>query len=114
MTKLLHLIAISICTFIVFGFIDSLFFGIFLNEGLSSIFIKIGINSNNSDIMVGSVSASTAILFAYYIKRYSKRMFGELIEHPFLDIVGVITGTFLYILVFRQYKKYKPLLLREL
>jgi hypothetical protein len=99
------ILIISITTFLIFGFIDSLFFGIFLNDGLANIFSKIGITSNNSDIMVGSLSASLAIIISSYIKNYSKNVFGELIEHPALDIIGIILGTYLYVVLVREYRK---------
>ena len=106
MTSLpLNILILSITTFIVYGFIDSLFFGIFLHEGLANFFNKFGLRQNNSDIMVGAVSSSVAIIISTYIKNYNKKKFGELIEHPIFDIIGIILGTYLYILVVREYKK---------
>ena len=55
--------------------------------------------------MVGAVSSSVAIIISTYIKNYNKKKFGELIEHPIFDIIGIILGTYLYILVVREYKK---------
>ena len=102
-----QVLLISITTLVLFGFIDSLFFGIFLNEGLSSLFEKIGLNSNNSDVMVGALSASIALVVATFIKKYNKHMFGEIIEHPALDILGILLGTYIYIVVVRYYVKLK-------
>jgi|UniRef100_A0A6C0EWF1 hypothetical protein len=99
------IILLSITTFLIFGFIDSLFFGLFLDEGLANFFSKLGIRRDNSDIMVGSLSGSIAIIISSYIKNYSKNIFGELIEHPALDIIGILLGTFLYILLIREYRK---------
>jgi hypothetical protein len=102
-----QILLISVTTFILFGFADALFFGIFLNEGMSNIFEKIGLTANNSDIMVGALSASVALVMTTYIKKYNKRLLGELIEHPALDILGILVGTYLYILFVREYRKLK-------
>ncbi len=102
-----QILLVSVTTFILFGFTDALFFGIFLNDGMSSIFEKIGLTADNSDIMVGSLSSSVALVAATYIKKYNKQVFGELIEHPALDILGIILGTYLYITVVREYRKLK-------
>lgn len=100
-----QILLVSIITFILFGFTDALFFGIFLNEGLANFFSKLGITSNNSDIMVGALSASVALVVATYIKKYNKQLFGELIEHPALDIIGILLGTYIYIVLIREYRK---------
>jgi hypothetical protein len=97
------ILLVSVITFIVFGFFDSLFFGIFLNEGLAKLFNKIGLRPNNSDIMVGSLASSVAIFVSTYIKNYNKKVFGEIIEHPIVDIAGIIIGTYLYIVIVREY-----------
>ena len=99
------IILLSITTFLIFGFIDSLFFGLFLDEGLANFFSKLGITSNSSDVMVGALSASVALVVATYIKKYNKRLFGELIEHPALDIIGILLGTYLYIVIVREFRK---------
>jgi len=98
-----QLILISLCTFIVFGFIDALFFGIYLSDGAANLFEKIGLNADNSDIMVGALSASTAIIASTYIKKVNHRIFGEIIEHPLLDVAGILLGTYLYIVIVRRY-----------
>ena len=103
----IQILLTSIVTFIIYGFIDSLFFGIFLNEGLAQIFNKIGLRPNNSDIMVGALSSSVAIVISTYIKNYNKNIFGELMEHPVFNIIGVILGTYLYVVVYREYRKIK-------
>ena len=103
----IQILLMSIVTFIIYGFIDSLFFGIFLNEGLAQIFNKIGLRPNNSDIMVGALSSSVAIVISTYIKNYNKNIFGELMEHPVFNIIGVILGTYLYVVVYREYRKIK-------
>lgn len=97
------IILISVITFIVFGFCDSLFFGIFLNDGLAKLFNKIGLRPNNSDIMVGSLASSVAIFISSYIKNYNKKIFGEVIDNPIIDIAGIIIGTYLYIVIVREY-----------
>ena len=103
----IHIILLSITTFIIYGFIDSLFFGIFLNEGLAQIFNKVGLRPDNSDIMVGALSSSVAVVISTYIKNYNKNIFGELLEHPIYDIIGVILGTYLYVVVAREYRQIK-------
>ena len=96
-------VIISLFTFIVFGFIDSLFFGIYLSEGFSTFFDKIGLNKDNSDIMVGALSTSTAIVASSYIEKVNKKLFGELIRSPLLDILGIMIGTYFYIVIIRKY-----------
>ena len=100
-----QILLVSITTFLIYGFIDSLFFGLFLDEGLATVFTKLGIRRDNSDIIVGSLSSSLAIIISTYIKKYNKQLFGELIEHPALDITGILVGTFLYIVLIREYRK---------
>ncbi len=104
-TAYVQILLVSITTFILFGFADALFFGIFLNEGIPSIFEKIGLTANNSYVMVGALSASIALVVATYIKKYNKQLFEELIEHPALDILGILVGAYIYILVIREYRK---------
>lgn len=96
-------IIISLLTFIFFGFIDSLFFGIYLNDGISSFFDKIGLTKNNSDIMTSALSTSTAVITSYYIEKVNKKLFGELIRSPLLDVLGIMIGTYLYIVTIRKY-----------
>jgi hypothetical protein len=103
----IHILLMSIITFIIYGFIDSLFFGVFLHEGLAQVFNKIGLRPDNSDIMVGALSSSVAVVISTYIKNYNKNIFGELLEHPVFDIIGVILGTYLYVIVSREYRKIK-------
>ena len=100
-----QILLVSIITFILYGFADALFFGIFLNDRMPSIFEKIGLTINNSYVMVGALSTSIALVVATYIKKYNKQLFEELIEHPALDIIGIILGTYLYIVLVREYKK---------
>ena len=99
----LKLILVSLLTFVVFGFIDSLFFGIYLSDGFSTFFEKIGLNQNNSDIMVGALSSSTAIVISSYIEKINKKIFGEMIKNPLLDVAGIILGTYFYIAVVKKY-----------
>jgi hypothetical protein len=96
-------VIISLLTFIFFGFIDSLFFGIYLNGGISSFFDKIGLTKNNSDIMTSALSTSTAVIMSYYIEKVNKKLFGELIRSPLLDVLGIMIGTYLYIVTIRKY-----------
>jgi hypothetical protein len=96
-------IIISLLTFIFFGFIDSLFFGIYLNDGISSFFDKIGLTKNNSDIMTSALSTSTAVITSYYIEKVNKKLFGELIRSPLLDVLGIMIGTYVYIVTIRKY-----------
>lgn len=108
------LVVVSLLTFVVFGFIDSLFFGIYLNEGFSTFFEKIGLNQDNSDIMVGALSASTAIVASSYIEKINKKLFGEIIEHPLLDIAGILFGTYLYIVIIKKYDILKKILSKDI
>ena len=101
--EIYKLVIISLFTFIVFGFIDSLFFGIYLNDGTSTFFEKIGLNQDNSDIMVSALSTSTAVVMSSYIEKINKKLFGEIIKNPLLDIAGIITGTYFYIIIIRKY-----------
>ena len=101
--EIYKLVIISLFTFIIFGFIDSLFFGIYLNYGTSTFFEKIGLNQDNSDIMVGALSTSTAVIMSSYIEKINKKLFGEIIKNPLLDIAGIIIGTYFYIIIIRKY-----------
>jgi hypothetical protein len=108
------LIIISLFTFIVFGFIDSLFFGIYLSDGASAFFEKIGLSQDNSDIMVGALSASTAIVVSSYIEKVNKKLFGEIIQNPLLDIAGILIGTYFYIVVIKKYDILKKLVSKDI
>jgi len=103
----IQILIVSITTFIIYGFIDSLMFGVLLDEGLAKVFNKIGLRPDNSDVMVGALSSSVAIVISTYIKNYNKKIFGDLLEHPALDIIGVILGTYLYVTIVREYRKVK-------
>jgi hypothetical protein len=100
-----QILLVSIITFILYGFADALFFGIFLNDRMPSIFEKIGLTINNSYVMVGALSTSIALVVATYIKKYNKQLFEELIEHPALDIIGILVGAYIYILFIKEYRK---------
>lgn len=106
----LKILFISIFTFIVFGFIDSLFLGIYLNEGFANFFEKIGMNQNNSEIMVGALSASTAVIVSSYIEKINKKIFGDIIHNPILNIIGIIGGTYLYVVLIKRYDIMKNLI----
>ena len=108
------LIVISLFTFIVFGFIDSLFFGIYLSDGVSTFFEKIGLNQDNSDIMVGALSASTAIIVSSYVEKLNKKLFGEIIKNPLLDIAGILIGTYFYIVVIKKYDVLKKIISKDI
>jgi hypothetical protein len=108
------LIVISLFTFIVFGFIDSLFFGIYLSDGVSTFFEKIGLNQDNSDIMVGALSASTAIIVSSYVEKLNKKLFGEIIKNPLLDIAGILIGTYFYIVVIKKYDVLKKIVSKDI
>ena len=108
--EIYKLVIISLFTFIVFGFIDSLFFGIYLNYGTSTFFEKIGLNQDNSDIMVSALSTSTAVVMSSYIEKINKKLFGEIIKNPLLDIAGIIIGTYFYIIIIRKYDVLKKIM----
>ena len=108
------LVIISLFTFIVFGFIDSLFFGIYLSEGASTFFEKIGLDQDNSDIMVGALSASTAIVVSSYIEKVNKKLFGEIIQNPLLDIAGILVGTYFYIIIIKKYDVLKKIVSKDI
>jgi len=106
-SNLYIIIIISVITFTVFGFLDSFLFGILLNTGILQFLENRGLNIHYSDISVGAISASLALLISHYIKHQNSKIFEKVIEHPLLDVMGIMLGTSLYIVVMIIYNKTK-------
>jgi hypothetical protein len=64
--------------------------------------------------MVGALSASTAIVVSSYIEKVNKKLFGEIIQNPLLDIAGILVGTYFYIVVIKKYDILKKLVSKDI
>ena len=63
--------------------------------------------------MVGALSASTAIVVSSYIEKINKKLFGEIIQNPLLDVAGILVGTYFYIVIIKKYDIFKKLVLKD-
>ena len=102
-SNILIIFTISVMSFTIFGFIDALLSGILFNLNLQGWVEKYGFTLANSDVLVGAFASCFALLISHYTKNYSKRMFNKVIDHPLIDITGIIIGAFLYIVLIRVY-----------
>ena len=105
MTRFLLILAVSVVTFTMFGFFDALLFGLYLQTDMLQFFESRGFTMNNSDVIIGAFSSSSALLISHYIKEYSKTLFNEVFENPLIDITGIFLGTIFYIFSVQIYKK---------
>jgi hypothetical protein len=90
---------ISILNFVIFGITDaSLFLGV--ESGFVKILKNISFFDDNMiQMTVGAISASIAIFISSFINIYLHKHF-KIIEHPLLDVFGILFGTFIVILIY--------------
>ena len=88
----MNLLLLSLVSTIVFGILDSFFF-LFFEETLQNKIKKLmHISLDIAEIIVGALSASVAIFISSYIKISLKEEV-YLIDHPLLDVTGILIGT---------------------
>lgn len=95
---------ISLISTIVFGIIDAIFFLLFEETIQKKIKKFMNISLDIAELIVGALSAATAI----FISSNIKISIGEelyLIEHPLLDASGILLGAFIVSLTYLFYIK---------
>jgi hypothetical protein len=84
------------------GFCDALFNTVYLHEGVNNILENMGMNINNSVIMVSAIASASSIMVTDYIDRkIDKKKNVSIFKYPIIDIIGLIIGNYLFILFFR-------------
>lgn len=103
---MIKIILISLLAAIVFGLVDGIFF-LVAEETLQDRIKKLAFfDDTTAELFTGGVSASVSILIASYFELILSKH-TELLEHPILDFVGIMTGTVLIILLYKLYKLIK-------
>jgi hypothetical protein len=88
----MNLIFLSLVSTVVFGIIDALFF-LFFEETMQSKIKKLmHVSLDIAEIIVGSLSAASAIFISSYVKISLEEEI-YLINHPLLDASGILLGT---------------------
>jgi hypothetical protein len=101
----MNVVLLSLISTIVFGIIDAIFF-LFFEETLQTKIKKfIHVSLDMAELIVGSLSAATAIFISSNIKMSMKEEL-YLIDHPLLDASGILLGTFTVITMYLFYLKF--------
>ena len=89
---------------IIFSFIDALFF-LIAEEDIQSKINKISfMDPDSSEIATGAISASISIFAATLVRIQLSKKY-DLIENPFLDALGILIGTIIFISLYILIKK---------
>ena len=99
--QLIRMVGISLLVFIIGGFTDALFFSIYLHDGVKNFLESIGMNRHSSSIMVGAFAGATSIIIMDVYKKINKKNFIEIFKYPIMDVIGLLIGTYVYILIFK-------------
>ena len=96
------IILISLFAAFIFGIIDvcNVFF---LDYFLHPFLLKNGFKEGESHIVSGSIAASLSIMFSIIIESSFENKYNYL-KSPFYDVIGIITGTILFLLIMRYYE----------
>ena len=98
----MNVIFLSLISTIIFGIIDAIFF-LFFEETLQTKIKKfMHISLDMAELIVGSLSAATAIFVSSSIKMSMEEEV-YLISHPLLDASGILLGTFVVTLTYLFY-----------
>jgi hypothetical protein len=101
----MKIILISLLSTIIFGMIDAMMF-LFAEEDLQSQFNNIPFFDNNmSELLTGSISASVAIFISSIIKHKLDNSY-DILEHPLIDVAGILIGTFIILALYKGAKNY--------
>jgi len=92
----MNMILLSLISTIVFGMIDSLFFLVFEETIQSKIYKLKLFDMNISELITGVLSTVTAIFISSKV-RISIAEENYLLEHPLLDVSGLLIGTLVVI-----------------
>jgi len=100
-------LAISLVSTILFGIIDGILFMV-AEEELQKQFVRIPFfDINMAELAAGGISSSVAIFITFYVYDTLHRYY-HLVDHPFLDAMGVLLGTILVLGLYYLYKLYTP------
>jgi hypothetical protein len=101
----MNVLFLSLISTIVFGMIDAIFFLFFEETFQTRIKKFMNVSLDMAELIVGALSASTAIFISSSIKlSIEEKVY--LINNPLLDASGIIFGTFTVILIYLFYLKF--------
>lgn len=96
---------ISLIGTIVFGIIDAVIF-LFSETTLQKKFNQISFfDENMSELLTSGISSSIALFFATMIRLKLKKIY-KILEHPLIDVIGIMMGTILIMILYYTYKVY--------
>lgn len=94
--KFLKLVVLSLAGATVFGLVDALFFFTAEDTLQEKIMRSKNFDATSAELLTGGISAAVAILVAGGLSMYIEKHF-HLIDHPLLDMVGIMIGTLLVV-----------------
>jgi len=102
MIKMLMMGLITMC---IFAYIDSGFF-LILEEDLTE-YMKDSkyLDEYTRPILLGGIGSALAIIISKSIKRYIILPNFKILEHPLIDALGILIGTFLVIITYEILKR---------
>jgi len=104
--QLYRVLLTSIIATVIFGIIDALNF-LFIEEKLTNFWKKTGFfDVETIPLINGGISASIALFISSFIDSRIHMHF-NVIKHPFLDSMGIITGTILVIFLYKFWNDIK-------
>lgn len=103
---MIKMVIMGLITMCIFAYVDSAFF-LILEEDITD-YIKSYeyLDEYTRPILLGGLGSTLAIVISKSIKKYLIDPNFKIIEHPLIDAVGILFGTFLVIVTYEVYKTY--------
>lgn len=99
----MNIYIISLIATILFGLIDGIFF-LFFEDSLQKKLTNKNIDQDSAELLTGGLSSSCAIFVSSLVTLFLHKHYA-IIEHPGLDALGVMIGTFMIIGLHVLFKK---------
>jgi len=103
-----RIILISLISTFIFGLIDAIFL-LVAEETIKDKIERVGkFDDVTSELLTGGLAAALALFVATFI-RYHLHQKYRILEHPLIDVFGIILGTLSVVYFYRYWKKIKNL-----
>lgn len=106
-SDMIRMIMMGLITMCIFAYIDS---GLFLTleEDLTDYIKEYEyLDEYTRPILLGGLGSALAIVISKSIKKYLIDPNFKILEHPLIDALGIIIGTFLVIVTYELFKAYR-------
>ena len=106
-SDMIRMIIMGLITMCIFAYVDSGFF-LILEEDITD-YIKDYkyLDEYTRPILLGGLGSALAIIISKSIKKTIITPNFKILEHPLIDAVGILIGTFLVIVTYEVYKIYR-------